>query len=216
MQSIAVTDSNPIVQVRGYFSGITIHWLLGKRCNFDCSYCPDEWHDKTSKNHSMEKLQAAWNRILSASPEKDIKYNLSFLGGEPTLNKNFLPFLKWLHECFGHNLENVGVVTNGTASLEYYKELINYCDWIVFSTHSEFMKEKKFFNTVLNLHQIAESHKCLVSVNIMDEPWHQVRNEQYKTFLKKHGIFSRVRPISDFGEGRKQFPIKITNQMDFS
>jgi organic radical activating enzyme len=152
---------------------------------------------------------------MSASPKKNIKYNLSFLGGEPTLNKNFLPFLKWLHECFAQHLGNVGVITNGTASLEYYKEMINYCDWITFSTHSEFMKEKKFFNLVVNLHQIAQSHKCLVSVNIMDESWHQSRNKQYKTFLEKHGIVSYTHPIKDFGQGKKQFPIKVTNQMEF-
>ena len=36
---------------------IKIEWNLGKRCNFDCSYCPSEIHDNTSPHTDIEILK---------------------------------------------------------------------------------------------------------------------------------------------------------------
>lgn len=213
---VVVTDTNPIIRIHEYDPGITVHWFIGARCNFDCSYCPDTWHDKTSSDWSLDKLQAAWKKILASNPNKDAKYHLCILGGEPTLNKDFLPFLKWLTLNFQPMLSNVGVITNGTASLKYYEEMVNYCTWITFSTHSEFMNEKKFFNTVININQLAKSKNCLINVNIMDEPWHRDRNKEYQKFLNHHGVTNYVHSIVDYQENKPQFPVKVTNRMDFS
>jgi organic radical activating enzyme len=213
---VIVTDTNPIVQIHEYDLSITVNWFIGSRCNFDCSYCPDKWHDKTSSHWPIDKLQAAWKKILISNPKKDVKYHVFILGGEPTLNKDFLPFLKWLTSNFGHILADVGVITNGTASLKYYEEMINYCTWVTFSTHSEFMNEKKFFNTVIKIDQLAKLKNCMINVNIMDEPWHRDRNKEYQTFLTQQGIVSYIHPIYDYQENKPQFPVKVTNRMDLA
>lgn len=214
MNYVTVSEENPIIKVEPYNKSFIIHWLIGNRCNFSCSYCPDMWHSRDSKDKSLTELQDAWKRIISVNTSKLQKYDLSFLGGENTLNKDFLPFLKWLNENYKDILTNVGMITNGTASLKYYKELVQYCNWITFSTHSEFMNEKKFFTTILELHPISKMHNCVIRVNIMDEPWHKSKILEYKEFLDSNNIDNYIHPIHDFGEGKTPLPVK-NSKIDF-
>ena len=37
-------------------NSIHVEWNLGKRCNFDCSYCPAEIHDNTSPHTNIKVL----------------------------------------------------------------------------------------------------------------------------------------------------------------
>jgi organic radical activating enzyme len=209
METLLVNENNPIVKIEPYHKSFIINWLVGTRCNFNCSYCPDMWHSKNANDKTLDQLQNAWLKIIAVNKSEKQTYNISFLGGEVTLNKDFLPFLIWLQENFHSCLDNVGVVTNGTASFKYYKKLIKYCNWITFSTHSEFMKEEKFFGTLIQIAEIAKQSKCFINVNIMDEPWHKQRNTEYKKFLDNLGIESSVRPIYDFKEGKKPLPIRF-------
>ena len=49
----------------------------------------------------------------------------------------------WLKE--NYNISSILITTNGSAGLKYYEKLTNYVDAISFSTHTEFMDEKVFF-----------------------------------------------------------------------
>lgn len=211
-KEILVNDSNPIVKLKAFTDAFVVHWFIGKRCNFDCSYCPSMWHDKTSKDLSYDTLVEAWERIVrSTQHKKDVKYNLSILGGEPTLNKDFLPFMRWLHSEYKDKIVELGVITNGTAKSEYYKELVKYCTWITFTIHSEFTNERKFFNTVCETKQHAS--KCMIHVNIMKEHRNSDRNEKIKEFLNAKNISNYLHPIHDFGEGKQQYPVKQLNKI---
>ena len=33
---------------------VKVEWNLGKRCNYDCTYCPAEIHDNTSKHTDIK------------------------------------------------------------------------------------------------------------------------------------------------------------------
>ena len=40
---------------------VKVEWNLGKRCNYDCSYCPAEIHDNFSKHTDIKILKNAEN-----------------------------------------------------------------------------------------------------------------------------------------------------------
>lgn len=210
-----VSQQNPIIKVQPFQKAFAVHWLMTKRCNFDCSYCPDIYHDRSAKDHSLAQLQQAWLKIVDSTKHIDsVRYAVSLLGGEPTLNPDFMPFLKWLKQEFSKQIVELGVITNGSANEAIYLEMVGFCDWITFSTHSEFMSEKKFFRNVLATHKAAGS-KCLIAVNIMEEPWHQERNLDYKNFLDKHGIQYYLHPILDFGDNRNPLPARQVQRINF-
>jgi pyruvate-formate lyase-activating enzyme len=208
---VTVNASNPIIKIEPYHKSFIIHWLIGNKCNYSCSYCPDMWHSYNSRLKPLGELQAAWLRILEVNKSKHKKYELGFLGGENTLNKDFLPFIAWLYNEHHDIIANIGFTTNGTASVKYYTEIMKYCDWITFSTHSEFINEEKFFTKIIKINKLSKSLKCNIKVNIMDEPWHRERIKEYKEFLDKLNIDNYIHPIHDFKEGKTPLPAKTKN-----
>ena len=77
-------------------SAIKVEWNLGKRCNYDCSYCPSEIHDNTSPHTNIEILKETVDKLASLG--KSIR--LSFTGGEPTVNPAFIPFANYIKQAY--------------------------------------------------------------------------------------------------------------------
>ena len=42
-------------------NSVKVEWNLGKRCNYDCSYCPSSIHDNTSAHTDIEVLKATFS-----------------------------------------------------------------------------------------------------------------------------------------------------------
>jgi MoaA/NifB/PqqE/SkfB family radical SAM enzyme len=119
-------------------SSIKIEWNLGKRCNYDCSYCPASIHDNSSQHTDVEILKRAVDKLVTLG--KPIR--LSFTGGEPCVHPKFQELVKY---CKHVGVTWISVTTNGTLPYEFYAAL--EADQIVFSIHLEF-DWKRVFNTV--------------------------------------------------------------------
>lgn len=174
-----------------YFS---ITWQLGTRCNYDCMYCPTKWHDTTSAHHGLDTLKSAWQRVFERTNSQSRLYKISFTGGELTTNRNFLPFVTWLRSNYSTHIYRILATTNGSASRAYYRRMIDQVDNITFSVHSEHIQEQRFFDMIIRLHQELPPLRHL-HVNIMDEPWNQLRIPLYQRVLDQHGISHSVNQI---------------------
>lgn len=189
-----MTLLDPIAQVIPMPEHFSLTWMLGSRCNYDCMYCPTELHDATSRPHDLETMQQVWLNIYKKTQHKNLPYKISFTGGEVTANKNFLPLVEWLR----HNYADINMIlltTNGSASQQYYKKLAAVVDSISFSTHSEYMDEQRFFDTVLAVDQLMIRPAKSVHVNIMNEHWNQDRVKAYQQWLTQHNISYSVNEI---------------------
>ena len=80
---------------------LRVEWNLGKRCNYNCSYCGNELHDKSSQHMSMDVFKNTIDQIKAGS-DKTIK--ISFTGGEPFVNPNFVDMLKYAKENGVHRI----------------------------------------------------------------------------------------------------------------
>ena len=120
----------------------TVNWNIGLRCNFDCMYCPEMYHNTTDKDLTLAEFQTHWKRIVEKTQHTKLKYKLTFTGGEVTINKNFLPFLTWLANNYKEQISECGFTTNGSASKRYYLDAIDnsIISFISFSTHTEFKR----------------------------------------------------------------------------
>lgn len=117
---------------------IKIEWNLGKRCNYDCSYCPSSIHDNSSPHTDIEILKATVDKLVVLGK----RIRLSFTGGEPCVHPKFQELVKY---CKHVGINWISVTTNGTLPYEFYSVL--EADQIVFSIHLEF-DWKRVFNTV--------------------------------------------------------------------
>ena len=191
-----------IAPAEDYFS---ITWRITKRCNYDCMYCPTEWHDENSAHSTLEDLKRHWVDIFEKTKIRGQKYKIAFTGGEATSNKDFKPFMLWLRENYGEHLFRIILTTNGSASKNYYSEILNYVDNISFSLHSEHIEETRFFDTVFYLKDTMAPGK-FVHVNIMDEYWNHARIEMYKKILSERNISFGVNEI-DYTMKTREHPI---------
>lgn len=166
---------------------ISVTWMIGSRCNYDCMYCPADLHDMTSQQPSFEKLKQAWQNIYDKTQHLKLPYKINFTGGEVTANRSFLPLVRYLRNG-KFNIKQVVVTTNGSASVNYYTRLASMIDSISFSTHSEFFNELEFFKKVYEIDQLMIRPEKSLHVNIMDEHWNQDRIPLYVSWLKKHNI----------------------------
>jgi organic radical activating enzyme len=143
---------------------VTIDWHLGNHCQYSCSYCPSKLHAGDSKKLDLENMK---RMVLLAEenlkfPSRSKKIYFVFAGGEPTLNKNFGPLIKWLKK----RNHNIGIVTNGGRSLRWWEEWGDYLNGVVFSYHTEFTDLDHFYNII----KIQSEKQCRVDVHLIAWP----------------------------------------------
>lgn len=133
---------NNLEPVASYFKfnptgAFSVDWYIGKRCNFDCSYCVDYLHDSTSPHVPLENMKKLVD-IIYNEHGKNVYWSLT--GGEPTVNPNFLNLCKYIKEEKG--ARHISLTTNGTRTIAYLKELYQYIDGITLSFHFEHMQDR--------------------------------------------------------------------------
>lgn len=168
-------------------------------------YCPSSLHDSVSKHKSMDTLKNIWLDIVSKTSHKNLKYKIAFTGGEVTGNKNFLPFVKWLRGTYDQHIDKILLTTNGSAGFAYYKHLLTLVNNVSFTTHSEHINEKKFFDTVCRLQSVLNTHNH-IHVNIMDEWWNKDRIQHYCKILSDNKVSFSVNQI-DWSQQTRSTPI---------
>lgn len=129
-----------------------IFWEIGRRCNFDCSYCHTYVHNNYEEHKSLEKLIFATNKLEQFS--KGEKINFAISGGEPTLNPDYLEWAKYLFSK-GHKLSTH---SNGSRSPEYYQELITLSDLNI-SVHFEFFQKEKMLELLTILAKTIKTRR---------------------------------------------------------
>src|SRR5262245_6574274 len=67
-----------------------IHWILTRRCQYSCWYCPPHRHDPKARHADNATVLAALTRIISYLGDMAARLNLT--GGEPTVHPSILAF----------------------------------------------------------------------------------------------------------------------------
>jgi len=142
-----------ITSVWPHQNSIKIEWNLGKRCNYDCTYCPAVIHDNTSPHADIEILKSSLDKLTTLG--KPIR--LSFTGGEPTVHPHFEDLIMYAKE---KGISWISVTTNGTRKAEWYDQLP--VDQYVFSVHFEY-DWMRIINTIEILGAVNKN----IVVNIM-------------------------------------------------
>lgn len=151
-----------------------VTWDVGRRCNYDCSYCPPHRHDNVSKHASYEKLVNTFNfvrdyyNIIQQYTRTKQHISFSFTGGEPTNNPNLLKFLKYM-KTFDDELDYhqiISITTNGTFSAKYCDELTAMDIGVTLSYHCE--ADAKLKSKIVDrIYQLNERKKRKPKINLM-------------------------------------------------
>ena len=169
---------------------VSVVWAVGRRCNFACSYCSKEFHDRVSPHRTFDELRTVWNNIKKAMAPRGLVAAIEFTGGEPTLNPDFLEFVRYLNTTQRRCVRLLGGTTNGSESLQYYEQLTEHFDWISFSTHFEWWDEHQFMTMLLDLKRsIGErARKTPINVMVMYEDWSASQVQKLRDIIDSEGI----------------------------
>ena len=163
---------------------LKVEWNLGKRCNYDCSYCPSSIHDNYSPHTDINILEKTVDRLS----ELDKPLRISLTGGEPCVHPDIEILFEYLKR---KNVFWVNLTTNGTRGYRWYLDNEIFFNHIVFSLHFE-NDYTRIVDTILKYYDSTERDFL---VNIMAH--HDYMN-QVRTVVKKFqelGIKYAVRRI---------------------
>ena len=115
-----------------------ILWDIGRRCNYDCSYCWTSVHNRDDDHKDFDLMKkTADNLIDNWAMSNSIRWN--FGGGEPTLHPQFLNFLKYLKD----KNQWIMLTSNGTRDHKYWAEAVKYLNSINLSAHFDGLLDDK-------------------------------------------------------------------------
>lgn len=165
-------------------SSVKVEWNLGKRCNYDCSYCPSSIHDSVSPHTDINLLEFAVDRLCDIG--KPIRISLT--GGEPCVHPDIEDFLEYLKR---KDISWVNLTTNGTRPANWYLDNEMFFNHLVFSLHFEY-DWRRVLDNILKFYDNTERN---FFVNIMA---HHNYVSDVKTVVKKFdelGIKYAIRRI---------------------
>jgi len=171
----------------------TISWILGRFCNYNCSYC---WPYAHADIPDYQELDLYINTIAKikhlAKENKFTKFHWSFSGGEPTAYKHLFYLLK---EIDG---DSIHMTTNLSPGLQYWNKYVELTKnsirrSLTASFHHEFAIESEFIEKILWL----MNNNVFVTVNQVMVP--KLFYELYERCLRfsEQGINVTLKPQSD-------------------
>jgi organic radical activating enzyme len=129
----------------------SISWILGRFCNYKCSYCWPYANSQTPDHQELEVYTRTIDNIrMQASNNGYTKFHWSFSGGEPTAYKHFLVLA-------GKVLfDSIHMTTNLSPGIQWWERwlkatVLSRRRSITASFHHEFADEKEFGDKILYL-----------------------------------------------------------------
>ena len=115
---------------------VNINWDLGKRCNYDCSYCSPAIHDWTSPHHSVDVINNFVTQIDAWVKSQNKTFNISLTGGEPFVHPEIINIVRIIQQAdtFG---DQFSITTNGSLPLALYRQSFAYLTNLTISLHLE-------------------------------------------------------------------------------
>jgi len=180
---------------------LMVDWNIGKRCNFDCDYCCPSIHDNYSPHVSLENMIKVADTFLEKHSPENIFISLT--GGEPTVNPNLLEICKYLHS---KKIKRMVVTTNGTRTIQYYKDLFKFCSHVTFSQHfDQSLTSDNFMKKILELKKIQDKSMyiaVMAHANFFEEVKKSV------AFYENHNIsfhVVKIRPQTSWSDSATNY-----------
>lgn len=179
-----------------------ITWDIGKRCNYDCSYCDALRHNNFSPHASYETLLETfyfvkeWTDLYNAKRKEHYFTNINFTGGEPTTNPDFWKLVDYIKN--NHPNFHLGLTTNGTWGERRMNTILDTFEGLTISWHAE--ADKKLRQLALDNIVKISKHNIWLSVNVMlhTDLWQEAM--EACEFLDHHGVKYNPVPIGDGNE----------------
>ena len=177
-----------------------VSWLLGRFCNYKCSYCWPYARSDKKDHRPLPVLLNAMDSIKSQARANNFNsFHFSFSGGEPTFHPDYLTLLKYYADDIENtNYQSCHMTTNLSRTLAYFEQYVATTSnlhrvSVTASWHREMAKKEEFREKLLFL----QENDVYTTVNMVMVP--KMFEEYYEEALYFHnaGINVTLKPQSD-------------------
>jgi len=177
----------------------SVSWILGRFCNYSCSYCwPYARSDKIDYQSFEIYIKTVDEIKRQARTNGFTEFHWSFSGGEPTVYKQLLDLVKHLDDGVQTPYQSIHMTTNLSPGSKWWKV---WCEntsvlqrrSVTASYHSEFAKEQEFGDKCIQL--IYDG--VYVTINQVMVPNHFFELYERCERLHNRGINVTLKPQSD-------------------
>ncbi len=178
----------------------SVSWILGRFCNYSCSYCWPYASSKQKDHQPLDQILKTINSIKSQARERGFNsFHFSFSGGEPTLHPNYLEILKFLNDDTRQtNYQSIHMTTNLSAGLGWFKKYAEatkdlYRVSITASYHTEFVEKESFAEKLIFLQQ--NDIQTTINMVMVPERFDQLMKDAH--FFHSQGLNVTLKPQSN-------------------
>jgi len=201
-----------------------VTWDLGRRCNYDCSYCPVHRHDNHSPHATLEELKKNADFVfkyigLYMKYRNYKEASISFTGGEPTVNPNFIPFIKYLNETYQANYKDdylctFALTSNGAMSEKMAKAVLENFSHITISYHTEADQtlKQQALDRIVQIFEGGPANLCTISINVMFHAQYFDECIEVCNKLDAAGVTYVPRVIGEDPDSRPSFAHKYSDE----
>lgn len=176
----------------------SVNWLLGRYCNYNCSYCWPYAHTRKKDHRDINTIKRIIDSIFEQARERGFdRFSFSFSGGEPTLHPNFIDIVKHIKT---EKISKINLTSNCSRSISWYEKLIPYLNdfSVTASFHHEFANKEEFLKKI----KFLKEHGARAQINIvlLNENFDlQVENAKY---FYDNGISVQAKVQIDYIDGK--------------
>lgn len=176
----------------------SVSWILGRFCNYKCSYCWPYARADVPDYQSLEVYKNTIDKIKQQARQNGFdQFHWSFSGGEPTAYKQLPELVKHLDELES-SYQSIHMTTNLSPGSKWWNTWCNNTDMlqrrsITASYHDEFAREQEFGDKCLQL--MYERVYVTVNQVMVPEKFYELY-ERCERF-RKRGINVTLKPQSD-------------------
>lgn len=177
----------------------SVSWILGRFCNYNCSYCWPYARTDTPDHQEFETYINTIDEIKRQARENGFtEFHWSFSGGEPTAYKRLLDLVRHLEDDGECPYQSIHMTTNLSPGSKWWKtwcEITNTLQRrsITASHHEEFAREQEFGDKCLQL--INDGVFVTINQVMVPDQFFQLY-EKCQRFCQR-GINVTLKPQSD-------------------
>ena len=181
----------------------TVSWLLGRFCNYHCSYCwPYARSDK--KDHRPTELcLTTIDEIKRQAREQGFNsFNWSLSGGEPTFHPGYLDILKYLADDKYSKRQRIHMTSNCSRKMKWFETYIKYAKKfdrasITASAHFEHLDTEKKIEEFTDKLVYCQDNGVRITINMVMIPEKFWTLTDHVLYFKERGIHTTLKPQSN-------------------
>jgi len=187
-----------------YRDMFSVSWLLGRFCNYRCSYCWPYARSDRKDHRPTELCLRTIDEIKRQARERGFNsFHFSLSGGEPTFHPGYLDIMKHLSDDAPNtNYTSVHMTSNCSRPIKWFNTYVEYASKfhrasITCSLHVEHVNTPEKMQDLADKLILCQEHDVQITINMVMVPEKFQEYYDNALFFNEQGINVTLKPQSD-------------------